>query len=94
MGICIIKDVNVINLTIRGVPVWECNITLYEGWNMIGSVIHNGIIPANITAMYTWDPVNKCYVKVDEIKPGIGVWILSKENITTKIKSKIKEIEK
>ena len=73
-------------VVLHGASLWEVNITLYDGWNLIGSIIVNNTVDGNVSnAYYVWDPLEKRYVAKDYIAPGEGAWALSYGNQTAEI---------
>ena len=77
-----VKDVNI---TIEGIPVYELNITLRRGWNLIGTPYINKfkpILPENINPIiFTWNNDIKRYIKADEMIMGSAYWIFVNKDV-------------
>ena len=70
--------------------LYECEVNLTKGWNMIGTISYQVHLPTLVErynlpilkVAYTWDPVEKTYVPAEILEPGKGYWILAYENTT------------
>jgi hypothetical protein len=78
-------------ITVTGIPVAAWSSSIYEGWNMIGSVMYDDPVGTdNLTtdatpdplvrnAIYRWNPSNKSYESVTSIQSGEGCWLATTE---------------
>ena len=60
----------------------EIRLKLSKGWQMISIPLKPPIRCDKYLIAYTWDPVNKTYVRVDEFEPGKGYWVYAREEMT------------
>lgn len=79
-------------ILIEGEPVTEVDLPLGAGWNMVGSIYGETIALADLfdeppdsidtACVYTWDPLEPCFVLCSEIEPGKGYWMAASEPCT------------
>ncbi|RLG87078.1 MAG: hypothetical protein DRO15_05375, partial [Thermoprotei archaeon] len=80
-----------VNITVTGKPLYNIQIQLKKGWNMIGSTIQEAnytIQPKDSIYMniYSWNPELKKYETETTTKPGKAYWILAYQDCTITIK--------
>ena len=85
--ILVLSDVNI---TLKGLPVNYVEVSLDEGWNMIGSIINTAsftVTPENAVyhKVYDWNSISKRYNVCDCIEPGKGYWVLAYQKCIIKI---------